>query len=273
MAGVFVRCGGSILQAILFDMDGVLYEGDRAVTGAAESVAWFQRREIPHLFLTNTTSRPREALVEKLSGLGIEIESERILTPPVAAVAWLREQAPGPVALFVPKATAKEFAGLESLPAAAETGAASVVVGDLGEAWDFHSLNRAFRLLMEEPRPALVALGMTRYWRPPDGLRLDVAPFVVALEHASGAKAVVLGKPAPAFFEAALALLGCEPSQTVLVGDDIVTDVQAAQRAGMRGVLVRTGKFREGDLEGTIQPDAVLDSVAELPRWWEEVAG
>jgi HAD superfamily hydrolase (TIGR01458 family) len=261
------------LQAILFDMDGVLYEGDRAVLGAAESVAWFQQREIPHLFLTNTTSRPREALVEKLSGLGIEIEPERILTPPVAAIAWLRAQAPGPAALFVPEATAGEFAGLESLPAGAETGAASVVVGDLGEGWNFHTLNRAFRLLMQEPQPALVALGMTRYWRPPDGLRLDVAPFVVALEHASGANAVVLGKPAPAFFEAALALLGCEPSQTALVGDDIVTDVQAAQRAGMRGVLVRTGKFREGDLEGTIRPDAVLDSVAELPRWWDELAG
>jgi HAD superfamily hydrolase (TIGR01458 family) len=258
-----------LVQAILFDMDGVLYEGDGAVPGAAEAVAWFERREIPCLFLTNTTSRPREELVAKLSGLGIDVNSERILTPPVAAVAWLRAHAPGPTALFVPEATAKEFAELESLPAEAETGAGSVVVGDLGEAWDFHTLNRAFRLLMDEARPAFVALGMTRYWRPPDGLRLDVAPFVVALEHASGTHAVVLGKPAPAFFEAALAKLGCEPSQAVLVGDDIVTDVQAAQRAGLRGVLVRTGKFRASDLEGPIRPDAVLESVAELPRWWD----
>jgi ribonucleotide monophosphatase NagD (HAD superfamily) len=65
----------------------------------------------------------------------------------------------------------------------------------LGEGWDFATLNRAFRLLMAEPHPRLIALGMTRYWRAADGLRLDTAPFVVALQHATGIAPVVLGKP------------------------------------------------------------------------------
>jgi HAD superfamily hydrolase (TIGR01458 family) len=143
------------------------------------------------------------------------------------------------------------------------------VLGDLGEGWDFATLNRAFRLLMAAPQPALVALGMTRYWRAADGLRLDVAPYVKALEHASGAQAVVLGKPAPEFFEAALARVGCAAAEAVLIGDDIVGDVQGAQRADLAGVLVRTGKFRPSDLEGEIRPDAVLDSIAAFPDWWE----
>jgi HAD superfamily hydrolase (TIGR01458 family) len=143
-----------------------------------------------------------------------------------------------------------------------------VVLGDLGEGWDFHTLNRAFRLLMAETRPALVALGMTRYWRAADGLRLDVAPYVKALEHASGARAVVLGKPAPEFFRAGLARVDCPAGEAVLIGDDIVGDVQGAQRVGLQGVLVRTGKFRVSDLAGEIRPDAVLDSIADFPAWW-----
>lgn len=256
------------MRAVLIDLDGVVYQGERAVTGAAEAVAWFQRQGVPHLFLTNTTSRPRQALVDKLAGLGVATDADHVLTPPVAARSWLAEHAPGPVALFVPRATAAEFADAPLLPADAETGAAAVVLGDLGEEWSFATLNRAFRLLMAEPQPALVALGMTRYWRAADGLRLDVAPFVKALEHASGARAVVLGKPAREFFEAGLARLGCAAAEAVLIGDDIVGDVQGAQRAGLRGLLVRTGKFRAADLEGEIRPDAVLDSLADLPAWW-----
>lgn len=192
--------------------------------------------------------------------------------PPVAAVRWLRDHAPGPAALFVPPATAAEFDALSQIADDAEAGAARVVIGDLGDAWDFRRLNRAFRLLMCEPRPVLVALGMTRYFRAPEGLRLDVAPFVKALEHAAGISPVVLGKPAAPFFDAALAALDCRAADAVMIGDDIVGDVQGAQHAGVRGILVRTGKFQPSDLEGTIAPDAVLASIAELPAWWQVTA-
>lgn len=257
------------LRGVLIDLDGVLYEGDRAVPGAAEAVAWLGAAGVPHLFLTNTTSRPQRALIERLAEFEVVTTAENILTPPIAADRWLAENAPGPAALFVPEATATDFRSVPHLSDSAEQGAASVVLGDLGEAWDFHTLNRAFRLLMGEPRPVLVALGMTRYWRASDGLRLDVAPFVNALEHATGGRAVVLGKPAPEFYEASLQALGCEAHETLMVGDDVVGDVQGAQRVGIHGLLVRTGKFRAADLEGEIRPDAVLGSIAEFPDWWE----
>lgn len=258
------------MVALLLDMDGVLYEGADAVPGASEAVLWLREQRIPHLFLTNTTSRPRSALVEKLAGLGIRADVESILTPPVAAVEWLCAQAPGPAALFVPEATLSEFEALPQLSPNAMSGAASVVVGDLGSGWDFETLNRAFRLLMDEPRPVLVALGMTRYWRAHDGLTLDVAPFIAALENATGIRAAVLGKPAELFFEAAIARLDSSADEVVMIGDDIVGDVEGAQNLGICGVLVRTGKFRESDLEGKIRPDAVLDSIDDLPNWWQK---
>ncbi|MDH3713602.1 MAG: TIGR01458 family HAD-type hydrolase [Gammaproteobacteria bacterium] len=256
------------MRAILFDLDGVLYQGESPVEGAAVAIHWFQDAGVPHLFVTNTTSRPRRSLAQKLAGFGIDVEPSAILTPPVAARQWLQENVSGKTALFVPEATREEFAGLPLLDERSEHGAAAVVLGDLGENWTFATLNRAFRLLIAEPKPALVALGMTRYWQTPNGLQLDVAPFVVALEHAAGCHAKVLGKPSAAFFEAALHMLGVQGAETIMVGDDIEGDVRAAQQVGLHGILVRTGKFRPTDLELGVDPHATLDSIAALPRWW-----
>ena len=252
------------MRGVLLDLDGVVYVGDSPVPGAADVVDWLTREDIPFRFLTNTSSRPRSSIVAKLSGMGIAASDDDILTPAVAARSWLQDHSPGRPALFVPDATASEFAELDPLPDDVEEGAGAVVVGDLGEAWDFATFNRAFRLLMAEPRPTLVALGLTRYWKADDGLRLDAGAFVRALEYAAGTTAVVMGKPDQTFYQTAVDGLQLAANEVVMVGDDIRSDVEGAQRAGLTGVLVRTGKFTPADLEGDVTPDAVLDSIADL---------
>jgi len=254
------------VRGILFDLDGVLYNGDKAIAGAAEAVAWVRGRGIPHLFVTNTTSRGAEVIAEKLRRFGIACDAGEILTPPRAAVAWLATQPREPLALLVPPKTQGEFEGFDVLPDDAETGAGYVIVGDLGERWDFRTLNRAFRLLHHNPDAKLIALGMTRYWQAPDGVRLDTAPFVVALEHATGRRAVVLGKPSREFFDAAVGHLGLAHEDALMIGDDIRADIAGAQAAGLKTALVRTGKFRPADLDEGIVPDMLLDSVADLPQ-------
>jgi phospholysine phosphohistidine inorganic pyrophosphate phosphatase len=256
-------------RGILFDMDGVLYNAEEPIDGAAEALAWVTAHGIPRMFVTNTTSRSRAVLAEKLARFGIAGGEDDILTPPVAAAQWLRENGEGgPVALFVRPAARADFEGLPLLPDDAERGAAFVVIGDLGSHWDYPTLNRAFRLLHHNPEATLIALGMTRYWLASDGISLDVAPFVAALEHATGRSPMVFGKPAAGFFHAAAARLGLPPRDVLMVGDDVVADVRGAMEAGLRGALVRTGKFRDADLEGTLRPDLVLDSVASLPDHW-----
>ena len=256
------------MGAILFDLDGVIYKGDEPIDGAAEVIDWVRGEAIPHLFLTNTSSRPRSALCSKLAGMGIAIDPGHILSPPAAAARWLRAQVAGPVALFVPPATQAEFAGLPLWNGDVNQAVAAVVIGDLAEAWTFARLNQAFQLLMASPAPRLVALGMTRYWRTSAGLQLDAGPFVSALQYATGIEPVVTGKPARAFFLAAAELLDLAPDQLLMVGDDIRGDVQGAQHAGLRAALVRTGKFQPQDLESGVEPEVVLDSVASLPAWW-----
>jgi phospholysine phosphohistidine inorganic pyrophosphate phosphatase len=256
------------VRGVLLDLDGVVYVGEEPVPGAAETVGWLAREGVPYGFLTNTTSRPRQAICDKLAGLGISATADQVLTPAVAAVAWLRRHNITRPAVFAPDATAAEFAALSPLPDGVEHGAGAVVIGDLGDGWTFSTLNRALRLLTSDAAVPLVALGMTRYWRAEDGLRLDAGAFVRALEYAAHRSAVVVGKPDPAFFRTAADALGVSADQVVMVGDDVHADVGGAQRAGLTGVLVRTGKFSPSDLSGDVSPDAVLDSVADLPRWW-----
>ena len=256
------------MKAILFDLDGVLYTGNNAIEGAALVIKWCLDNAIPHLFLTNTTSRPRSALVDKLAQFHITSVPDDFLTPAIAAQQWLHSKINGKIALFIPDATRDEFAEFEQCGHDAEQGAEAVIIGDLGEAWDFNTLNRAFRLLMNKTDTELIALGMTRYWRAEDGLRLDAAPFVKALEHASGREAIVLGKPSKEFYSSALNRLGCKASETIMIGDDIRGDIEGSQNAGMKGLLVTTGKFQQSDLELGIKPYDVIDSVVDLPAWW-----
>ena len=80
---------------------------------------------------------------------------------------------------------------------------------------------------------------------------------------------MVLGKPADAFFNAALDILDSKAETTVMIGDDIRGDVEGAQKAGLHAVLVRTGKYRDSDLDLGITPDAVLDSIMDFPDWYK----
>jgi len=260
------------MSALLFDLDGVLYKGEQPINGAREAVAWVQQQAIPHVFLTNTTSRPRGALVSKLAAMGIFIDQSQLITPAVAACQWINNNIPdtGDIALFIPQKTHSEFHCFSLAETGQTDNVAAVVIGDLGEQWDFHTLNRAFRLLMSEPPVAFIALGMTRYWLAEDGLRLDAGPYVSALQYACGREPVVLGKPAQPFYQAALDLLRIPANQAYMVGDDIRGDIDGAQKAGINALLVKTGKFQEQDLYLGITPNACLNSVADLPRWWQD---
>ena len=257
-------------KALLIDLDGVLYVSNKPINGAKECIHWIQNKNIPHLFLTNTTSRPRAALVEKLAGMDININSKRILTPAVAACRWLKENVSGEIYLLVPELTKQEFNNFKIADDTSIT-ADAIVVGDLGETWTYSLLNHTFKILIENPNSKLIALGMSRYWRAKEGLRLDVAPFIVALEYASGKKAIVLGKPAKGFYATALNLLEFNADNVIMIGDDIRADIDGAQQCGIRGILVKTGKFQEKDLDGDITPYKVLDSIADLPTIWQVI--
>jgi len=249
------------VRGLLIDLEGTVYQDLRLIPGAAEALAGLRERGIPHAFVTNTTSRPRSVLVRELSDLGLAVEPERLFTAPRAALEHLRRRGLRRCHLLLRPALREEFPGI----ALDDESPEAVILGDLGDEMTFARLNRAFRLLLSGAE--LITLARNRYWRAEDGLRLDVGAFAAALEYASGRPAVLVGKPDPRFFRAALEWLGVLASEAAVVGDDLESDVGGAQSAGMRGILVRTGKHREEELAGSsVRPDTVLDSLADLPK-------
>jgi HAD superfamily hydrolase (TIGR01458 family) len=208
-------------------------------------------------------------LVERLRGYGFEVSPEEIFTATLAGAELARAAGHRRVAPFVPEAALQDMVGLElgggtSGKRAFERTPDAVILGDIGERWSYALLQEAFDYLMSGA--ALIALSRDRYWFQGDRLALDVGPFVAGLEYATGKSAAVAGKPSPAFYAAALQSLGLDPgAPAAMVGDDLWSDVQGAQQAGLQGWLVRTGKYREQALrESGITPDRILDSVAAL---------
>jgi phospholysine phosphohistidine inorganic pyrophosphate phosphatase len=250
--------GQDSVRAYLLDLDGTLYVGDAPLPGAVEAIARLVNRNVPRRYLTNTTRVSRQELALRLQRMGFAIRVEEIFTAPRAAAAWLIDRQVRQISLYLPAATREDFQGFSLTDVSPE----AIVVGDLGAGWSFERLNQAFRQLLEGAR--LVALQKNRYWRTGDGLTLDAGPFVAALEYAARVQAVVVGKPAPDFFRLAAASMDVAPDGVTVVGDDLEGDIGGAQGAGMRGVLVRTGKFRAEDLaRSQVRPDAIAATLME----------
>jgi HAD superfamily hydrolase (TIGR01458 family) len=254
------------VRAVLVDIDGVLTVSWRPLPGAVEALREIREAGLAVLLVTNTTSRTRASIAGTLGDAGFPVSAGDILTAPAATAAYLAEHCPGArCALLNSGDIAEDLDGVTVVDAADSSAVPDVVlVGGAGPEFGYAALDRAFGHLQRGAR--LVAMHRNLYWRTAEGLRLDSGAFLAGLEQAARVEAEITGKPSRAFFEAALARVGAGAGEAVMVGDDVESDVLAAQRAGVTGVLVRTGKFQPEDLraaDGT--PDHVIDSVADLP--------
>lgn len=246
----------------LIDLNGVLYVGSEALPGASDGLQWLRETGRPCRFVSNTTTRSAASLAEKLARLGFDIDPEDLFTAPKAGAAWLKSEGIHRCHFLVADDVREtEFGDFEDAPPGESS---AVVIGDIGARWDFVIMNEAFGHLRHGAR--LVALHRSKYSQSEDGLTLDIGPFVAGLEYASGQDAVVVGKPSPAFFQTALASLGCDAAEAVMIGDDIEGDIGGAQQAGLKGILTKTGKYRpELVKRSDVEPDLVIDSLGALP--------
>jgi HAD superfamily hydrolase (TIGR01458 family) len=248
-----------MICGVLLDLSGVLYVGSKVVEGAPRALHALRQKGIPVRFVTNVTRQPAEGILLRLAGMGFEIEKGELMTAPRAARAYLLKHELSPYLLIHP-ALKPEFADL------ATDSPNAVLLGDAGDDFNYPNLNRAFRLLLDGAE--FLAMGNNHYFRDSGELSLDIGPFVAALEYASGKQAVILGKPSGDFFRAAVEHLGCNPRETVMVGDDALADVDGALAAGIKGILVRTGKYRPGDESKITRPGAeVLADINAAVDW------
>jgi HAD superfamily hydrolase (TIGR01458 family) len=255
------------MAAILLDVDGVLHVSGEPIPGAADAVRRLRADGHRLRFVTNSTTMSRRQLGERLRGMGFTVEDDELQTTGVVAARAL--QGKRVLALTMP-GILDDLEGLELVGMNVD----AVLVGgvdegdDPGRIFSYLNLNRAFLEL--QAGAELYSLHKNRWWQTATGPRLDSGAFVAGLEYASGIEAIVLGKPSPQYFGAALEAIDADPELAWMVGDDLEGDVVGAQVQGMRTVLVRTGKFRPDDLErSTSMPDGIVSSIAQLPDWLE----
>ena len=257
----------SVIKAVLIDITGVLYESGSgcAIPGSIDAVRRLRDSKIAFKFVTNETQNTRSGLVAKLASYGYSpdlVSSEDIHAPAPATREYLEKHGLRRPMLLVHPDVRPEFEGL--LPATGGEDADVVVMGDAAEGFSYENLNNVFRTLMTMKNPKLISMGFGKYYKEKGKLVLDVGAYAVGMKHATGVEPIIIGKPDARYFETSLRSLGVQASEAAMIGDDIVSDVGAAQALGLTGILVRTGKFRVGrdDQHPTVKPDAIVDNFA-----------
>ena len=240
-------------KALLFDLSGVLYDGDNRLPGALQAVKSAQASACEVRFITNTSQQTRDLLLKRLRDFGFELRDSQLFTAVDAARQWLMERGLRPFCL-VHENIRSEFDDFD------QTDPNAVLIADAADGFNYANLNRAFQLCLEGA--PLVGIGYNRYFKRGDEVLIDAGAFIVAVEFAAGVKATIVGKPGSEFFHQVLASTGVPAEQALMVGDDVFGDVEGAMAAGIPACLVRTGKYRPGDEDRIEGEFPVVDDVS-----------
>jgi len=247
-------------EGLLLDLEGVLYQGDKIIDGAFESINEIKKNNIKIRYLTNTTTTPRKLILNKLIKFGLPIQESDIFSPVIAANNFLNEKKISRIFLLAEKNLIEDFKKIELDTKKPQ----AVIIGDIYKNFNWDILNKTFQIISDN-NSIIIALHKNKYCRRDENLSLDLGPFVAALEYATNKKAVVMGKPEKNFFSLALKNMGLSIDKVIMVGDDIVSDIGGAKQNNIFSIQVRTGKYQESDESGEfLQPDLRINSIADL---------
>jgi len=245
------------IKALMIDLSGTVHVGDTLIPGAKNAIFKLKKSGIPLKYVTNSSKESKTSLLMKLEKAGLEVTVDDVFTSLSAARSLISSKNLRPM-LILENEAMQDFQGIET------SDPDCVVVGLATSQFEYHKLNAAFRLI--KSGAPLIAINKSRYFKQEDGLALGTGAFVSALEFASDCQAHVVGKPEADFFNLALKdmLSGVPACETLMVGDDVRDDVLGAQKAGLSGALVKTGKYQPGDENRYGNPDYVFENLEEM---------
>ncbi len=260
------------IRAVLFDMDGVIYRGNQPLPAVNELLSFLKRHGVAYACITNNAGFTPEQVAAKVQRMGLAIPANHIVTSAMATNLYLRSVAPRGTPIYA--------VGMEGLLdqlfgdgyfVPADTNPRYVVVGV-----DFDLTYAKLRAACLAIRGGATFVGTNpdRTYPAEDGIVPGAGSILAALVAATDQQPVIIGKPAPAMFEAALALLSAQPATTLMVGDRYDTDILGGAEAGLPTAMVLTGVSDRAEAEQSSRPpDLLVTDLAELLRVWSDTLG
>lgn len=246
-------------------MDGVIYSGPELIPGADEFIASLKANNIPFLFLTNNSQRSRRDVVNKLAGLGIEVEEKNVFTSAMATGRFLARMKPHGTAYVLGEGgllTSMHRNGLSLVSQDPDF----VVVGE-GRNFTLEMVNNAVDMILAGAK--LIATNLDPSPMKKGWTNLGIRAIVSMIEEATDRKAFSVGKPSPVMMRAARKELGLTTAETTIIGDTMDTDILGGIQMGYRTILTQTGVSKREDLHKyAYSPDVIVNSVieVELPK-------
>jgi NagD protein len=250
------------VKAFIIDMDGVIYHGNRLLSGAAELVAWLKKNDKRFLFLTNSSERSPAELSQKLERLGIEVEAKHFYTSALATASFLASQRPHGSAYVIgePGLTNALYDAGYSMN---NVNPDYVVIGE-GRGYSLEAIERAVRFVLGGAR--LVGTNPDLSGPSETGIVPACGALVAPIELATGKKAYFVGKPNPLMMRHALKRLSSTREETAIIGDRMDTDIIAGIEAEIETILVLSGVTTEAEIgRFPYAPKHVLEGIFEIP--------
>ena len=244
------------IKPILIDFDGVVKLGNSPAPDAKEFFNFINKNKTPSCILSNSTLRTGDLIKEFFASHSIDLQIPA-LTAFDATLAFIKNNYKK-VQVYCRDYLIHHFNGMID-----EENPEAIVIGDIEDKWNYQIMNDIFKKVLGGAD--LVAMHKNKYWNPHGEFLIDAGAFVTGIEFAASKEAIVIGKPSPHYFKAALEQIGANfEDGFYMIGDDIENDVNASQDLGGRGILIFTGKTKfptKGDI--SIKPDFEVRSLKE----------
>lgn len=252
-------------QGYIFDLDGTIYLGDKIIPHAPETIADLRQRGYGVVFLSNKPLEQRQSYADKLTRLGIPTSPDDVINSSLALARYLTREMPGATVYAIGEPPLLEELTAAGLRLSEKPAEIEAVIASFDRTFDYRKLDIGFQALRRGAR--FLATNADRTCPVNGGEIPDAAAMIGALEGCSGRKVeLVVGKPSLLIMEMVLAQLQLPADACLMVGDRLETDILMGHRAGVDTALVLTGITKRDALsDSSIQPDYILDSIANLP--------